>query len=193
MLCCCWNSGTGVTSPVCKPGQSVLRSWDAQSSRSPSRPNLCSPKECRALRLEPARLQELPEQCVKTGSCLPSGLHSWFGGFTPPHSAIGSVQDLLHPLAIGCQKQLIRLVVQSEHHPLTWLSPPAEAVYRGVARGSHSAVGSVQDLLHPLAVGCQKQLIHLVVQSEHHPLTWLSPPAEAVYRGVARGASMWEI
>ncbi len=55
------------------------------------------------------------EQCMNTGSCPPSGLHYWLVGFTPPHSAVGSVQDLLRPLAIGCQKQLIRLVVQCEH------------------------------------------------------------------------------
>ena len=28
----------------------------------------------------------------------------------------------------------------------------------------------------------------LVVQCQHHPLTWFIPPAEAVYRGVALGA-----
>ena len=38
------NSGTGVTSPGCKPGQSVWRSWGAQSSESPSQPHQCSPK-----------------------------------------------------------------------------------------------------------------------------------------------------
>ena len=32
-----------------------------------------------------------------------------------------------------------------------------------------------------------------VMQCKHHPLTWFSPPAEAVYRGVALGASTWEI
>ena len=66
----------------------------------------------------------------------PSGLHSWFEGFTPLHMAVGS-SDLLRPLAVGCLEQLLRLVVmQCKHHPLTWFSPPAEVVCRGVALGA---------------------------------------------------------
>ncbi len=61
MLCCRWNSGTGVTSPGHKPGQSVWRSWDAQSSKSTSRPHLCSATSARThtQRIQPSNRYEL--------------------------------------------------------------------------------------------------------------------------------------
>lgn len=60
--CCFWplNSSTKVTSPGCKPGQGVWRSWAAQSTESLSWPHQCCSKESRALRLASALLHGLP-------------------------------------------------------------------------------------------------------------------------------------
>ena len=52
------------------------------------------------------------------------------------HLAIESHLGETSALAGDLLGWFIRLMVQCKHHPLTWFSPPAEAVYQGMALGA---------------------------------------------------------
>ena len=78
------NSGTAVTSPGCKPRQSVWRSCGFQSSESPSQPHQCGPRESRAVHLALTWLQELLEGSLSQQSnCLRGPTAGFSSRFAP--------------------------------------------------------------------------------------------------------------